>query len=517
MNALDTNMAQLLTTPLAAINKALAERHLAEFQKQMWPAIDPHDYVHGWHIDAICEHMEAVILSELTRLSINIPPRHMKSINVCVGVPAWAWLKHPKLQFLYSSYASALSIRDGVKCRRVIESPLYQANWSDKYKLTSDQNTKIRFDNDQGGYRVCTSVDGMTTGEGGDIIVIDDANNIKEIESDTTRGSTNNWFDEVMQSRFNDPKTGCLVAIQQRTHSMDLSGHIEKRYGDEYCYLVLPARYEVESRRKMALRTFNGWTDPRTEEGELLWKERFGDKELSRLENALGIYAAAGQLQQRPAPRDGGLIPVNKFQRYTRMPPRETWRRITASCDTASKEKELNDPSCIEIWVETDDGVYLLHVWKDKILFPKLLVRTKQILDEWLPHETLVEDKSSGIALAQCLKAETKFATFAINPGAAGKIVRMENEATAIESGMVWIPENDKVIIDSGVNRRPAVWLDEFEEECLLFPNAEHDDQIDPMSMYLKRLRERRQRGAVIVSPVIHTLTSPSYWREEYA
>ena len=158
------------------IEQELAERSLAEFIRQMWTSIDPSPYVANWHIDAIAEHLEAVNRGEISRLIINIPPRHMKSIAVSVAWPAWTWvqqatvpLRGPAVRFLYASYAQSLSIRDSVKCRRVIDSPLYQARWGDRFKWVGDQNTKIRFDNDKKGYRLATSVDGALTGEGGDV------------------------------------------------------------------------------------------------------------------------------------------------------------------------------------------------------------------------------------------------------------------------------------------------------------------------------------------------------------
>lgn len=504
---------RLLNTPKEAIDKLLAERKLAEFVKQMWPSMDPHPYVHGWHIDAICEHVEAVIALEILRLSINIPPRHMKSLSISVGLCPWAWLKNPQLQFLYSSYAASLSIRDGVKSRRILDSPLYKARWGEKFSLTSDQNTKIRFDNDKGGYRICTSVDGMTTGEGGDVIVIDDANNVKDAESEVTRMNTNNWFDEVMQSRFNNPKTGALISIQQRTHAKDLSGHIQEKYGNEYTYLILPCKFEVESRRKNSLRTFHGWTDPRKKEGELLWHDRFGPEEVAKLENALGPYAAAGQLQQRPAPREGGIIPMDKFQRYSRFPDKESWIRISISLDTALKEAELNAYSVGQVWVETSRGLFLAYVWRKKCRYPELKRNAKSLCIEWQPHEVLVEDKSTGSTLIQDLQEEKNVPVIGIDPGGIDKVMRMEAESLAIESGMVWLPEDNKVIVNSGICDHVCDWLDELEDEFRDFPNSEYKDQVDPMSQYLKKQRERRQKRAPTVAPSFIDMSRPSHWR----
>lgn len=495
---IDPRMEKLALLPTETIDKLRAEKKMAIFLEQMWKYIDPHPYIHGWHIDAICEHMEAVVYGEIKRILINIPPRHMKSLGIAVGLPSWAWIKRPELQFLYSSYAHALSIRDGIKCRRVIQSPLYQRRWGDRFVMTSDQNTKVRFDNDKGGYRLATSVDGMTTGEGGDVIVIDDANNVNEAESDVTRTATNQWFDEVMQTRLNNPKTGAIVVIQQRTHANDLSGHIMKKYGDDYIQLKLPAEYERPSQKT---KCWKGWTDPRKKEGELLWPERFGQEEIDKLKIALGPYAAAGQLQQRPSPREGGIIPIKSFKRYKIAPSKDEIIRLTASIDTAHKEDQLNDYSCIQMWGETALGHFLLALWRKKVTYPILKKTVKAWLELWRPIETIIEDKQSGTTLIQDLKFETKYPIYGMEPGSFSKAVRMENEASAIESGLVWLPED-------GSND----WIDTFIDECSQFPVGDNDDQVDPMSQYLKRSRLRKQRGAVIVSPILD-LQSQSNWR----
>src|SRR5580692_6538037 len=170
------------------IDCELATRRLGEFVRQAWHVIEPSTpFVPGWHIDAIVEHLEAVTRGEIRNLLINVPPRHMKSLLVSVFWPAWEWIEHPERRWLYSSYAASLSIRDSVNCRRLIESPWYHARWGHVFRLTSDQNTKGRFDNNRSGYRLSTSVGGTVTGEGGDRIVCDDPHKVDEVHSDTVR------------------------------------------------------------------------------------------------------------------------------------------------------------------------------------------------------------------------------------------------------------------------------------------------------------------------------------------
>src|SRR5271155_3700297 len=305
-----TQMAELLRRPSLRfeIEREAATRSLREFVHQAWHVVEPATpFVPGWHIDAIVDHLEAVTRGQLRNLLINVPPRHMKSLLVSVFWPAWEWIKHPERRWLYSSYAASLSIRDSVKCRRLIESPWYRSRWGHVFSLTGDQNAKMRFDNNRSGYRLSTSVGGSVTGEGGDRIVCDDPHKVDEVHSDTVRKAALDWWDVAMSTRVNDPKTSAKVVVMQRCHQQDLSGHLLEQGG--WDHLCLPAEYEGPVRL-----TSIGFVDPRTERGELLWKERFGPREIADLKRSLGSYAAAGQLQQRPSPAEGGLLKRHWFR-----------------------------------------------------------------------------------------------------------------------------------------------------------------------------------------------------------
>lgn len=307
--------------PLEIVEKALAEKSLQHFIRQAWHIVEPKEpFISGWHIDAICEHLEAITYRQIQDLVINIPPRHMKSLTVCVFWPCWEWgpVDLPHTRWLFSSYAEKLSKRDSLKCRRLITSPWYQERWGHKFHLTSDQNEKLRFENNKTGYRLATSVGGVGTGEGGDRIVADDPHNVVDGESEVKRGNVIMWWDESMSTRLNDEKTGSKIVVMQRVHEGDLVGHIlESEAG--YAHLCLPARYEG-NRVKTSVPLGNPFKDPRTEQGELLWPGKFGDNEMDKREAGMSEYAIAGQHQQRPSPRGGGLFKIDKFVMVKALP-----------------------------------------------------------------------------------------------------------------------------------------------------------------------------------------------------
>jgi predicted phage terminase large subunit-like protein len=497
----------LLARPnlLLEIDCELATRSLREFVRQAWPIVEPATpFVLGWHIDAIIEHLEGVSSGQIRNLLINVPPRHMKSLLVSVFLPAWEWIRRPELRWLYSSYGAQLSIRDSIKCRRLIESPWYQTRWGNRYALTSDQNTKGRFDNDRSGYRLSTSVGGAATGEGGDRIICDDPHNVQEAESDSVRKATIDWWDVVMSTRVNDPRTAAKVIVMQRCHQQDLSGHLIEQGGWEH--LCLPAEFEGAG-----CATSIGWSDPRTEHGELLWPDRFGPQEIADLKVSLGSYAAAGQLQQRPSPSGGGIIKRHWFRyfqpRGANLPPvivrlpDGTLASITAievphrvdeqiqSWDCAFKDLEDSDYVVGQLWGRVGSCYLLGDQIRARMDCPTTVKAVRAMSEKW-PNciAKLIEDKANGSAVIQMLSREIP-GILPVNPEG-GKVARAAAVSPLIEAGNVYLP-----------HPLYAPWVNDFIEECAAFPNGAHDDQVDAMTQALLRWNMVPQQTVIYYNP----------------
>ena len=183
--------------------------------------------------------------------------------------------------------------------------------------MSADQDAKERYDNDHRGFRIATTVLGVATGERGDRFIIDDPHNVKTAESEADLEAKTQWFTEVVPSRVNDLNESAFVMIMQRVHERDLSGvALAAELG--YVHLNLPMEFEPATRCRTPVRSAHHapgrstFVDPRTEEGELLFPERFDREGVDKLKKQLGAwggdYAIAGQLQQRPAPRGGGMF-----------------------------------------------------------------------------------------------------------------------------------------------------------------------------------------------------------------
>jgi predicted phage terminase large subunit-like protein len=428
-----------------------------------------YDFLDGWHIHAIAEHLEAVSRRDIRKLIINIPPRHMKSLQCAVLWPAWEWIARPETRWLFATYAQSLSTRDSVKCRRLIESPWYQARWAERYQLSTDQNQKTRYENDKTGYRLAASVGGAMTGEGGDIIVIDDPHNATDIWSEAIRTSTLEWWDQSISTRLNDKKRGAYVIIMQRLHEQDLVGHIlAKETG--WDHLCLPAEYEIKHPYPIA--SSLGFADPRREEGELLWAEREGRKEIETTKQRLGSYATAGQLQQRPAPNEGGVFKKSWWKFYEVLP--ERFDQVVLSWDMAFKETKDSDYVVGQVWGKLGANAYLIDQVRARMDFPKTLAAFKAQARQYpQAGAKYVEDKANGPAVISSLQHEIP-GLIAVNPEG-GKEARAASVTWVVEAGNIHLP-------------RFASLVDDFINECAVFPNGAHDDQVDAMTQALIRL-----------------------------
>ena len=474
-----------------------AEMSLFDFYRDYcWPAVEgDKPFVDNWHLHAIAEHLEAVSAGDIKRLVINVPFRTSKSTLVSVAWPAWTWLKDPGHQWLCGSFAARLAIRDALKMRRLVTSPEFQADFGSRFTMAADQNTKAKFENDKGGYRIAFGFTGGVMGDGGDTVLIDDPQDRQGANSEAERESTLTTFDEAITTRLNDPATSPIVIIMQRLHQVDLSGHVLKQKG-AWEHLMLPMRYET----MRACSTKIGFKDPRTKEGELLWPERFPEKTVKDLERTLGEYGASGQLQQLPSPSGGGIYKVNKFRLWPASKPLPDLRFVLQSMDTAFTAKTSGDPTGCQVFgvfdYEGKGNALLLDRWEEHLDYPAL---RKRAMEDWQakyggtkgdvlhpPRKVdalLIENKGSGISLIQEL-GQAGVPARPYNPGAADKISRAHMVAPIIEAGVVWVLESKR---ERGL---PISWARPMLKSLEQFPNGEHDEDSDCLSQALMMLRD---------------------------
>lgn len=445
-----------------AIDQELAGRSLAEFTKMAWHILEPATPLKwGWALDAMCEHLEAVSYGEILRLLMNVPPGTMKSLLTGVVFPAWEWGPRQKahLKYLGTAHKADLATRDNLKCRRLIQSPWFQDRWP--ITLTSDQNAKTKFENDQSGFRESMSFTSLT-GSRGDRVLLDDPHSVADANSAAHLAAGVREFREALPSRVNNDESA-IVIIMQRLHEADVSS-VALDFG--YDHLCIPMRYEPKTTKTTSL----GWRDPRTKDGELMFPERFPENQVAELERSLGTYKAAGQLQQRPAPAEGGIFKEHWLKYWTATPKIEYYNIYA---DTAQKKGEDNDYACLQMWGKAIDGrIYLFDIVHEKLEAPELLATSVAFWDKHKAElgsklrRMKIEDKSSGTGLIQQMKKKG-IAVDGI-PRSNDKISRAHDTAPQIEAGNVVLPERHQHLLS-------------MTSEIKLFPNAKNDDTVDPL------------------------------------
>lgn len=510
---------QIAFTDEASIERIECESSLYKFFEHAWPWIDSGSpFIHGWHIKAMAEHLEALYRGDIKKLIINYPPRSSKSLLASVAFNAWVWTISPSKKFLYFSNVEKLSKSHAFQARNLINTTWYQSLWGNKFNLVRASNSTLRFDNSEGGFRMAAGMESNIIGFGADLLMADDPNDPAQVESDSIRNTINNTFDKKFSHRFNNPHHFGVCVVMQRSHEEDLTGHMLAKDDPNIVHLCLPMEYE--SARKCStiiLPSTNGriWTDPRNEEEELLWPEHITAEVVEEMKIGLGSeYAISGQLQQRPSPGDGAILRREWFRPWMQDEPPEC-KFIVQSWDTAYSDKSTPGAcySACTTWgifaeTPTKNNIILLALWTGQVEYPLLrkiavkFARNFQDLDtddlsltgpRSPPDIILIENKSSGGPLLQDF-AQAGLQVAGFNPNKYGdKESRCRYVSHLLESGKLFLPTKPRKI-DNGFSKTERVFSDmsaDLINACVKFPYGREDDTdiVDSMSQALIRIK----------------------------
>lgn len=429
-------------------------------------------------LELIAAKLEDCRQGKIKRLIINLPPRSLKSHLASVALPAWCLGHDPTKQIICASYGQDLADKFARDCRTVMMSPRYRSLFP-KSRLIGRQSV-ADFTTTQSGNRMATSVGGVLTGRGADMIIIDDPMKPDEALSETRRNAVNAWYDNTLVSRLNNKQRGCIIIIMQRLHQDDLVAHVMEQ-GD-WELLSFPAIATMDEDVPIVMPYGVGRF--RRKEGEALHPDREPLPTLQQIKQTIGEYNFLSQYQQDPAPAGGAMIKTAWLQ-YYEQGQKPSFSTIVQSWDTANKSGELNDYSVCTTWGVRDRRYYLLDVFRRKLNYPDLkrAVHAQATLHN--PRTIIIEDKASGTQLIQELRSEGIFGIKAYEPPAGtDKILRLHAQATGFENGLVYLPQY-------------APWLIDYVNELTTFPGAKYDDQVDSTTQALDYMRSKETSLAV--------------------
>jgi predicted phage terminase large subunit-like protein len=435
---------------------------------------------HGLYIELVASALQKCLDGGVKRLIINLPPRGLKSHMVSVALVAFALGHDPTKKFICASYGQDLADKHARDCRTIMMSPMYRCLFPQtviSVKSLSDFMTT------RGGYRMSTSVNGVLTGRGADIIILDDIIKPDDAISEAPRRGAIEWYRNSLLSRLNDKENGVIIIVMQRLHQEDLVGELLSSEPDRWEVLSLPAIAREDE--NYSFDTVFGQQIFRRRIGEPLHPERESLPVLGQIKQAIGEFNFQSQYQQDPIPLEGNLVKAEWLCSYSPEERPKKFSFVLQSWDTASKSGELNDYSVCTTWGVYNSFLYLLDVWRKRVGYPELKQAALDLFRKHHPHKILIEDKSSGTSLIQDLRSDGVLRTEAhkLQTGV-DKVVRFSTQTIHFEQRKVIIPEK-------------SPWRDEWVREIIGFPSTKFDDQVDSTTQALDYLSGKGKSLAV--------------------
>ena len=435
-----------------------AKEDFLSFVKCVWP-----EFIEGAHHRHIAKKFNDLATGKISRLIVNMPPRHTKSEFASYLLPAWMVGRQPKLKIIQATHTGELAIRFGRKAKNLIDSEDYAKIF--KTRLQEDSQAAGRWETAQGGEYFAAGVGGAITGRGADLLIIDDPHSEQDAMSPTAMENAYEWYTSGPRQRLQPG--GKIILVMTRWSKKDLTG------------ILLQNQKEVKADQWEVVE-FPAILD-HGPKPEAVWPEYWKLDELEKVKATLPVGKWNAQWMQRPTSEEGAII------------KREWWRKwekdyipdlhyVIQSYDTAFLKKETADFSAITTWgvfypnEDSPPNLILIDAIKGRYEFPELRRLALEQYKYWNPESVIIEAKASGLPLTYELRQmDIPVQNFTPSKGN-DKHVRVNTCAPLFESGMIWAPDQK--------------FAEEVIEECAAFPHGDHDDLVDSMTQAVMRFRQ---------------------------
>ena len=460
LNAPDEVMREILA--LEQAKKTLSIRNLAQDNFMAFVKHVYEGFIEGSHHKKVAKQFEKLAVNPGSRIIVNMPPRHTKSEFASYLLPAWLIGKNPELKIIQTTHTAELAVRFGRKVRNLMELEIYREIFPE-VDLRADSKAAGRWETGQGGEYFAAGVGGAITGRGADLLIIDDPHSEQDALSETAMENAYEWYTSGPRQRLQPG--GSIVVVMTRWSLKDLTGKLIRaqandRMSDQWDVIEFPAILPSDN---------------------VLWPEFWKKDELLRVKASLSLAKWNAQWQQNPTAEEGAIIKKEWWNKWEKkeIPPVSY---IMQSYDTAFSKKETADYSAITTWGVFQpkeggpDNLILMDAKRGRWDFPELKAKALEEYQYWEPDMVLIEAKASGTPLTDELRTMGIPVVNYTPSRGRDKHTRMHMVAPIFESGIVWAPEKK--------------FSEEVIDECAAFPNGEHDDFCDSMSMALIRYRK---------------------------
>jgi predicted phage terminase large subunit-like protein len=445
------------------VKAEFARRHQLDFMKYCWMRQDP--FIVGKHTKEICSEIDKAIENYRNGISsyliVMVPFRHGKSDIVSRYLPPRFMGLFKDAEIIVASYAAELAHNLSRFARNVFKSKKFAEIFPGR-SLNPDSAAVGHWEDYEGlGSATFVGVGGSGAGLGFSLGIIDDyCKNREEAESITIRDKTWNWFTDVFMTR-RAPVSITLIACTPWNID-DLIGRLKKKMVEDILFPKFKIiKYAAES-----------------EDGELLFPERFSPEWYASMKSILGSYGTASLLQCDPIQRGGNMLKVDRIQIIDKAPDGLQWCR---AWDLASTEDQVtkSDPD----WTS---GALVAMDYKFDLItreyIPKIYVKDIIAMKEEAPtrnrriRQTADIDTQEIRIAVECVAGykdtytilENVFeGNYNIEPvvPTKDKVVRSTYFEPIIEAGNFFLVRGD--------------WNGALIEEMASFPNGIHDDRWD--------------------------------------
>lgn len=421
------------------------------------------------------------------RVIIEMPPRIGKSDFASGYFPSWYLGLYPDRKLVLASYEQSLAATWGQRNRDLLE-----AYGPDVFGVKVRQDSQAKNDwkiTKRRGGMFTTGVGGALTGRGAHLAIVDDpVKNAEQALSPTYREKAKEWYRSTLRTRLE--RNGAIVVIQTRWHEDDLAGWLQSSGDEDWLVISLPAIAEQDE-------TIYLPDDPATpawtrKAGEVIWPWRFTLKDMLDTQKAMGGPEGhwwTALYQQRPAPIGGGVLKPDRLRRYRvvedgylldtpagpRLVSTSEVRRF-ATMDLATSVRTSADYTALGVFGLAHPDLLVLDVLHRRMEGPDLPKIAAKVHQAYRPAYWAVEQAGFQLSTVQDMRRGAPWE----NPPRPGlpvkglrpqgdKVARALTLATRMEGGNIYVPES-------------APWLAHLETELALFPNGQHDDQVDMMA-----------------------------------
>lgn len=422
------------------------------------------------HLKPVCEALEKVERGEIDRLMIFMPPRHGKSQSTTETFPSFFIGKDSSRRVIEVSYGQSFAQKFGNANRRKLLE-FGQKLFGVTLDNTNNSKTNWSIAGQPGGM-ISVGLGGAITGEGADLLLVDDVvKNRKEADSETMRNRVWDEWTSTLLTRLSPG--GRIIVIMTRWHEDDLAGRIlaqAEENGEEWTVINLPCEAEEN--------------DPLGRElGEPLWPERYGKDWMEKKKKTVGSRDWDSLFQQHPRPRDDVQFFKREWFEIVGDYPRKA-RQVRYWDLAATEVKPGKDPD----WtsggrVAEANGIYYVIDIRRTRSTPKgvedLVGQTAELDGKAVIIHMEQEPGSSGVNTIDHYRRNIlKGYSFYGDKKTSNKVERAQPVSSAAEAG------NVKLVKGS--------WNKDFLDEAEQFPNGKHDDMVDVVSGAIAMLANAR-------------------------